>query len=380
MQQPQTSTTINNKIDNTQWLQNTTNKARFQVVYFVAILLALALISVLQAAPLQCQLRKNTTETITKNYNPQTTTKALELITKSILTIENSRSSNAEAINLKEIAKIDSALSMLYLLQLFSISNTTMNGDKDKYGIICPTCKQFWQGNFSFVLHIPFDSNIEAQKDKVDIADKDIKTLLELDLAAKVGEELLCVGLEKKDTKILLESYANFALAGVNARAVNVLLSAVQMGDKDGVIILGFLLDNGIYLNQNKVASQMITKAIDSGNLGSVFANLVERKNFVVSEFDTYSNVLENVFYQQLITLGIIINEQDNRYESLNQKQKADMLTHIQIQSQKVKSSKQAIIDKMNIDEKRQFNEALKFKQHLHNTDEYPFASVFVLK
>lgn len=380
MQQPQTSTTINNKIDNTQWLQNTTNKARFQVVYFVAILLALALISVLQAAPLQCQLRKNTTETITKNYNPQTTTKALELITKSILTIENSRSSNAEAINLKEIAKIDSALSMLYLLQLFSISNTTMNGDKDKYGIICPTCKQFWQGNFSFVLHIPFDSNIEAQKDKVDIADKDIKTLLELDLAAKVGEELLCVGLEKKDTKILLESYANFALAGVNARAVNVLLSAVQMGDKDGAIILGFLLDNGIYLNQNKVASQMITKAIDSGNLGSVFANLVERKNFVVSEFDTYSNVLENVFYQQLITLGIIINEQDNRYESLNQKQKADMLTHIQTQSQKVKSSKQAIIDKMNIDEKRQFNEALKFKQHLHNTDEYPFASVFVLK
>ena len=379
MQQPQTSTTINNKIDNTQWLQNTTNKARFQVVYFVAILLALALISVLQAAPLQCQLRKNTTETITKNYNPQTTTKALELITKSILTIENSRSSNAEAINLKEIAKIDSALSMLYLLQLFSISNTTMNGDKDKYGI-CPTCKQFWQGNFSFVLHIPFDSNIEAQKDKVDIADKDIKTLLELDLAAKVGEELLCVGLEKKDTKILLESYANFALAGVNARAVNVLLSAVQMGDKDGAIILGFLLDNGIYLNQNKVASQMITKAIDSGNLGSVFANLVERKNFVVSEFDTYSNVLENVFYQQLITLGIIINEQDNRYESLNQKQKADMLTHIQTQSQKVKSSKQAIIDKMNIDEKRQFNEALKFKQHLHNTDEYPFASVFVLK
>ena len=285
MQQPQTSTTINNKIDNTQWLQNTTNKARFQVVYFVAILLALALISVLQAAPLQCQLRKNTTETITKNYNPQTTTKALELITKSILTIENSRSSNAEAINLKEIAKIDSALSMLYLLQLFSISNTTMNGDKDKYGI-CPTCKQFWQDNFSFVLHIPFDSNIEAQKDKVDIADKDIKTLLELDLAAKVGEELLCVGLEKKDTKILLESYANFALAGVNARAVNVLLSAVQMGDKDGAIILGFLLDNGIYLNQNKVASQMITKAIDSGNLGSVFANLVERKNFVVSEFD----------------------------------------------------------------------------------------------
>ena len=379
MQQPQTSTTINNKIDNTQWLQNTTNKARFQVVYFVAILLALALISVLQAAPLQCQLRKNTTETITKNYNPQTTTKALELITKSILTIENSRSSNAEAINLKEIAKIDSALSMLYLLQLFSISNTTMNGDKDKYGI-CPTCKQFWQDNFSFVLHIPFDSNIEAQKDKVDIADKDIKTLLELDLAAKVGEELLCVGLEKKDTKILLESYANFALAGVNARAVNVLLSAVQMGDKDGAIILGFLLDNGIYLNQNKVASQMITKAIDSGNLGSVFANLVERKNFVVSEFDTYSNVLENVFYQQLITLGIIINEQDNRYESLNQKQKADMLTHIQTQSQKVKSSKQAIIDKMNIDEKRQFNEALKFKQHLHNTDEYPFASVFVLK
>lgn len=377
MQQLKAHTTINSKTKITQWLQNATNKARFQVMYIVGILLLLAFMTCLQASPLQCQLRKNAIETIAKTYNPQTTTKALELITTSINDLANPRNANAEPINLKEIAKIDSALSTLYLLQLFGISNATI--DKDDNEIICPACKQFWQDNFSFLSQILPSTN-EQQDIAINITNNDIKTLLELDMSAKVGEELLCLGLEKKDTKILLESYANLALAGINARAVNVLLNAVSMGDKDGAVMLGFLLDNGIYLRQNKVASQMVRKAINSGNLSSIVTNPTIKQNFVVREFDAYSNVLENVFYHKLITVGAIINQQDNRYESLSQKEKADIVKYIEGQNQKVQSAKQALIQKMNIEEKKQFNEALKFKQHLHNTDEYPFASVFVAK
>ena len=124
----------------------------------------------------------------------------------------------------------------------------------------------------------------------------------------------------------------------------------------------------------------MVKNAIKSGNLESIFANNMVSKNFVVRDFDAHSNVLENMFYQNLISIGMILSEQDNRYEGLSSEAKADIAKHINTELDKLKSIKQSLIAKMSASQKAQFNEALKFKQHLHNIDEKPYASTLLIK
>ena len=320
------------------------------------------LMSFMQASPLKCQLKNIANDTSTlKNES-----KALSLITQSI------QSNNADNSLIQKISALDSALGKLYILQLDSMLNQyQMPEFYSRETIKCQACRDFAKSKIPFV----FDEKQEKEP-----TDNDIKEFLALDLSAKIGEEKLCNGLANKDTKILLESYAYLALAGANTRAVNVLLSAVKMGDRDAAVILGFLLENGIYLKQNKIASQMVKNAIKSGNLESIFANNMVSKNFVVRDFDAHSNVLENMFYQNLISIGMILSEQDNRYEGLSSEAKADIAKHINTELDKLKSIKQSLIAKMSASQKAQFNEALKFKQHLHNIDENPYASTLLIK
>lgn len=323
-------------------------------------------LSTLQASTLKCQLK---VAQYPQSYKiSQKEQQALSLITQSI-----QQPNSAEII--KKLSALDSTLGKLYILQLHSLLNQIKTTDDGE--IKCQVCADFAKSALSFAFASENNQN-------------HIKELLELDSSARVGEELLCVGLASKDTKALIESYAHFALAGVNTRAVNALLSAVKMVDKDAARILEFLLDNGVYLKQNRVVSQMVKIAINKGDLDSIFANpsifssssknFLAKSNHMVREFGAYSNVLENLFYQNLIIRGIILSEQDNRYAELSEESKADIANDIAKELDRAKSLKQAVIAKMSPKEKNEFNEALKFKQHLHNVDETPYASTFVIK
>lgn len=322
-------------------------------------------LSTSQASNLKCQLK---VAQYPQSYKiSQKEQQALNLITQSI------QQPNSTEI-IKKLATLDSALGKLYILQLHSLLNQIKSIQATDDGEIkCQACADFAKSALSFA----FASDAEKNQNH-------IKELLWLDSSARVGEELLCVGLASKDTKALVDSYAHFALAGVNTRAINALLSAVKMGDKDAARILDFLLDNGVYIRQNRVASQMVKIAINKGDLDSLFANpgifSNSSKNFVVREFGAYSNVLENLFYQNLIIRGIILSEQDNRYAELSEEPKADIANDIAKELDRAKSLKQAVIVKMSTNEKNEFNEALKFKQHLHNVDETPYASTYPIK
>ena len=316
-------------------------------------------LSTSQASNLKCQLK---VAQYPQSYKiSQKEQQALSLITQSI------QQPNSTEI-IKKLATLDSTLGKLYILQLHSLLNQIKSIQAtDDSEIKCQACADFAKSALSFA----FGSEIEKNQNH-------IKELLWLDSSARVGEELLCIGLVAKDTKALVESYAHFALAGVNTRAINALLSAVKMGDKDAARILEFLLDNGVYLVQNTQASQTLKKAISSGNLNSIFTN--SSKDFVVREFNAYSNVLENLFYQTLLSRGAIIDELDTRYANLSAASKADSASILAKELDKAKSLKQAVIAKMSTNEKNEFNEALKFKQHLHNVDETPYTSIFVIK
>lgn len=314
-------------------------------------------LSALQASALKCQLKATQ---YPQSYKiSQKEQQALSLITQSI------QQPNSTEI-IKKLATLDSTLGKLYILQLHSLLNQINSIQAtDDSEVKCQACVDFAKSALSFAFGSEKNQN-------------HIKELLELDSSARVGEELLCVGLASKDTKALIESYAHFALAGVNTRAINALLSAVKMGDKDAARILEFLLDNGVYLSQNTQASQTLKKAISSGNLNSIFTN--SSKDFVVREFNAYSNVLENLFYQSLLSRGVIIDELDTRYASLSIASKADSASILAKELDKAKSLKQAVIAKMSTNEKNEFNEALKFKQHLHNVDETPYTSTYLIK
>lgn len=316
-------------------------------------------LSASQASNLKCQLK---VAQYPQSYKiSQKEQQALSLITQSI-----QQPNSAEII--KKLATLDSTLGKLYILQLHSLLNQIKSIQAtDDSEIKCQACADFAKSALSFA----FASDAEKNQNH-------IKELLWLDSSARVGEELLCVGLAAKDTKALVESYAHFALAGVNTRAINALLSAVKMGDKDAARILEFLLDNGVYLVQSTQASQTLKKAISSGNLNSIFTN--SSKDFVVREFNAYSNVLENLFYQTLLSRGAIIDELDTRYANLSAASKADSASILAKELDRAKSLKQAVIAKMSTNEKNEFNEALKFKQHLHNVDETPYTSIFVIK
>lgn len=316
-------------------------------------------LSTSQASNLKCQLKATQ---YPQSYKiSQKEQQALSLITQSI------QQPNSTEI-IKKLATLDSTLGKLYILQLHSLLNQIKSIQAtDDSEIKRQACADFAKSALSFA----FASDAEKNQNH-------IKELLELDSSARMGEELLCVGLVAKDTKALVESYAHFALAGVNTRAINALLSAVKMGDKDAARILEFLLDNGVYLAQNTQASQMLKKAINSGNLNSIFTN--SSKDFVVREFNAYSNVLENLFYQTLLSRGAIIDELDTRYANLSTASKADSASILAKELDRAKSLKQAVIAKMSTNEKNEFNEALKFKQHLHNVDETPYTSTYLIK
>lgn len=314
-------------------------------------------LSALQASNLRCQLK---VAQYPQSYKiSQKEQQALSLITQSI------QQPNGTEI-IKKLATLDSILGKLYILQLHALLNQVKTTEAiENSEIKCQACAEFTKSALSFAFASEKNQN-------------HIKELLELDSSARVGEELLCVGLASKDTKALVESYAHFALAGVNTRAINALLSAVKMGDKDAASILEFLLDNGVYLAQNTQASQTLKKAISSGNLNSIFTN--SSKDFVVREFNAYSNLLENLFYQTLLSRGVIIDELDTRYANLSAASKADSASILAKELDRAKSLKQAVIAKMSTNEKNEFNEALKFKQHLHNVDETPYTSTYSIK
>lgn len=314
-------------------------------------------LSALQASNLRCQLK---VAQYPQSYKiSQKEQQALSLIAQSI------QQPNSTEI-IKKLATLDSTLGKLYILQLHALLNQVKTTEAiENSEIKCQACAEFAKSALSFAFASEKNQN-------------HIKELLELDSSARVGEELLCVGLASKDTKALVESYARFALAGVNTRAINALLSAVKMGDKDAASILEFLLDNGVYLAQNTQASQTLKKAISSGNLNNIFTN--SSKDFVVREFNAYSNLLENLFYQTLISRGVIIDELDTRYANLSTASKADSASILAKELDRAKSLKQAVIAKMSTNEKNEFNEALKFKQHLHNVDETPYTSTYSIK
>lgn len=341
------------KITNTTKSLKSHDKNAIKILSSVFLAFGMCL-SALQASNLKCQLKATQ---YPQSYKiSQKEQQALNLIAQSI------QQPNSTEI-IKKLATLDSTLGKLYILQLHSLLNQIKTPEDS--GTKCQACADFAKSALSFA----FDSKKNQNH---------IKELLELDSSARVGEELLCVGLAAKDTKALVESYAHFALAGVNTRAINALLSAIKMGDKDAARILEFLLDNGVYLAQNTQASQTLKKAISSGNLNSIFTN--SSKDFVVREFNAYSNVLENLFYQTLLSKGAIIDELDTRYANLSIASKADSASILAKELDRAKSLKQAVIAKMSTNEKNEFNEALKFKQHLHNVDETTYTSTYPIK
>lgn len=113
----------------------------------------------------------------------------------------------------------DSALARMYLMQLAKVD----------YHNPCLTCLRVAEEQIGFILSsMPSKINDREVRGFIDFTYLQpnkvfLERLVSLDTYALSGETLLCEGLNKQDSALLMSAYAHFALSGLNVRATNTL-------------------------------------------------------------------------------------------------------------------------------------------------------------
>ncbi|WP_276891397.1 hypothetical protein [Helicobacter japonicus] len=225
-------------------------------------------------------------------HNAKIESKALSLITDSIIQTRTRHIREVEKIpHIKELATLakDSTLAKVYLMQLAKVD----------YHNPCLTCLRVAEEQIGFILSsMPSKINDREVRGVIDFTHLQpnkvfLERLVSLDTYALSGEALLCEGLNKQDSTLLMGAYAHFALSGLNIRATNALIQAAMLGNKDAAVMLVFLLDNDIYLAQNRIGAQMLEVAITNGEYKNALkSNSTITKNLAVIEGNALSNVL----------------------------------------------------------------------------------------
>ncbi|RDU72879.1 hypothetical protein CQA66_03045 [Helicobacter aurati] len=280
---------------------------------------------VLQCENMSGNKVKNLKTFNTIKYNAKAESKALSLIVDSIIQSRIMRIRETEEIpHIKELVTLakDSTLAKVYLMQL-AIAD---------YHSPCYTCLRFIHEQIDFIsTFMPEKVNDREVKGFMDFRHSQpskelLERLVSLDSYALSGEELLCEGLHKQDSVLLVNAYAHFALSGLNTRALNTLMQGALWGNTDAATLILFLLDNGIYLPTNKIAAQMLEIAITNGDYQNALKNNPTiTKSLAVVESSALSNIFENIAHWRYVACGFILPATDSRYARLNDEMKKDI-------------------------------------------------------
>lgn len=205
-----------------------------------------------------------------------------------------------------------------------------------------------------------------------------LERLVSLDTYALSGETLLCEGLNKQDSALLMSACAHFALSGLNVRAANALIQAAMLGNKDAAVMLVFLLDNGIYLAQNRIGAQMLEVAITNGEYKNALkSNSTITKNLAVIEGNALSNVFESIAHWRYEAYGFILSANSSEYARLDNEDKSNIaLTWFNLVSASA-MAKQNIYEMGDSKQQQAYKDILAFKMRLKEIKAYPFVKTY---
>lgn len=324
---------------------------------------------------LTCEI--GTDKKVKANYSAKSESKALSLIADSIMKTRTMHIREAEKIpHIKEIATLvkDSALAKIYLMQLAKVD----------YRNPCSTCLRVIGEQIGFILtFMPTKINDRKVWGVMDFTPtKPSKELLDrlvsLDSYALGGEKLLCEGLSKQDSTLLVSAYAHFALSGLNIRATNALIQAAMLGNKDAAVMLVFLLDNGIYLSQNRIGAQMLENAIKAGDYQNALkSNPMITKSLAVTESNALSNIFESIAHWHYMAKGIILSATDSRYARLDDEDKKDIaLIWFNLISASA-IARENIYEMGDSKQQQTYKDILAFKMRLKEIKAYPFVKTY---
>lgn len=325
---------------------------------------------------LQCEMSTNDKK-IKTNHNAKAESKALSLIADSIIKSRKMPLRDAENIpHIKELTTLakDSTLAKVYLMQL-AIMDTRSP---------CITCLRVAEEQIGFILtFMPEKINDSKVWHIIDFTHSQpskelLGRLVSLDSYALSGEKLLCEGLSKQDSLLLVSAYAHFALSGLNTRALNALMQSALWGNTDAATLILFLLDNGIYLPINKIAAQMLEIAITNGDYQNALKNNpMITKSLAVTESNVLSNIFESIAHWRYVAKGIILPATDSRYVRLDDENKKDIafIWFNLINASAI--ARQGIYDMGDSIQKQTYKDILESKMQLKGINTYPFVKTY---
>lgn len=311
------------------------------------------------------------------NYNAKAESKALSLIADSIMKTRTMYIREAEKIpHIKELATLakDSTLARMYLMQLAKVD----------YHNPCLTCLRVVEEQIGFLLSsMPSKINDREVRGVIDFTHLQpskafLERLVSLDSYALSGEKLLCEGLNKQDSLLLVSAYAHFALSGLNTRALNALMQSALWGNTDAATLILFLLDNGIYLPTNKIAAQMLENTIKAGDYQNALkSNPMITKNLAVTESNALDNIFESIAHWRYEAYGFILSANSSEYARLDNENKTDIaLTWFNLISASA-IAKQSIYEMGDSKQQQAYKDILAFKMHLKEIKAYPFVKTY---
>lgn len=311
------------------------------------------------------------------HYNAKAESKALSLIADSIMKTRTMYIREAEKIpHIKELVALakDSTLAKVYIMQLAKVD----------YHNPCLTCLRVAEEQIGFILSsMPSKINDREVRGFIDFTYLQpnkvfLERLVSLDTYALSGETLLCEGLNKQDSALLMSAYAHFALSGLNTRAANALIQAAMLGNKDAAVMLLFLLDNGIYFPQNRIGAQMLENAIKAGDYQNAMkSNPMITGSLAVIEGNALSNVFESIAHWRYEAYGFILSANSSEYARLDNEDKSNIaLTWFNLVSASA-MAKQSIYEMGDSKQQQVYKDILAFKMRLKEIKAYPFVKTY---
>lgn len=311
----------------------------------IFILISLLIFCTLKAQDLECKMDSKLDFLTKVSTDSKAEKEALNLV------IESIKNAKAEfkADKFDKFKNLDSIINLakssniarIYIYQIHGLDYTNL----------CKECTDLVHGDLAFIL----EANKGVEKDSM-------QKLIDLESHALKGEKALCDGLKSKDSNLFIESYAHFALSGLNNRAINVLLYAAKQGDTQSLEFLKFLLDYGIYIGKNPLASSMIANAQSALNMPNV------KKSFSdITEFDAASDILENMLYTRLVVSGEIMPRQNSRYPSLDDGSKKQIQTSIDSMLNNIAHKRSLILKNAEKKDMQTYEKIIEFKGKLKN-------------
>lgn len=310
-------------------------------------------------------------------HNAKIESKALSLITDSIIQTRARHIREVEKIpHIKELVALakDSTLAKVYIMQLAKVD----------YRSPCYTCLDFIEEQIGFILSsMPSKINDREVRGVIDFTYLQpnkvfLEWLVSLDTYALSGEALLCEGLNKQDSTLLMGAYAHFALSGLNTRALNALMQSALWGNTDATTLILFLLDNGIYLPTNKIAAHMLENTIKAGDYQNALkSNPMITKNLAVIEGNALSNVFESIAHWRYEAYGFILSANSSEYARLDNEDKSNIaLTWFNLVSASA-MAKQSIYEMGDSKQQQVYKDILAFKMRLKEIRAYPFVKTY---